>query len=198
MARVKASGVFSTGAALGQSTVSDLNNKIDDSCLDIATGADVTAGTANKLLDASKVTQTVTAASTSVPSNAAVTAFLATFTSPLLSTTTGINLKTAASTLLYTVPATKTLVDTYAVVHITAASAITTGAVAGYGSNGTQDNLFFPQELSNALAAGDTFTMLPFGKGVVVPAAGAVDFGVDTVAVGTSQVATVYLFGTIV
>jgi hypothetical protein len=118
--------------------------------------------------------------------------------SALLSTTTAIDLKTVGSTALYTVPSGKTLVQAYAVVRITAASAITAAATVGFGSNGTQDNLAFPQEMFGTFAAGDKWDIVPLGKGVVVAAAGVVSFGVDVAATGTSQVATVYFFGTVV
>jgi lysophospholipase L1-like esterase len=111
-----------------------------------------------------------------------------------LSTTTGINAKSATSTTLYTVPTGKTLVITKYIVRCTAATAITTGMSASLTSTGSYASAFFGFSSLTDLGMfmkDDTGT----GPRYVMNAGETVSFAINTAASGTSQTVAVDLFG---
>jgi hypothetical protein len=111
-----------------------------------------------------------------------------------ISTITGIDAKTVASSALYTVPTGKTLVITKYIVRCTAATSITAGMSASLTSTGSYSSSFFG--FSSLTDVGmfmkdDTGT----GPRYVLNAGETVSFTINTGATGTSQIVAVDLFG---
>lgn len=112
----------------------------------------------------------------------------------LLSTTTGINAKTAASTTIYTVPAGKTLVVTRVVVRVTAATAITVGASASVTAS-TSGTIYASNAMTTLTATPQLFKFPDDGISVTAGAGETIAFVVGTGATGTSQTVSVDLIG---
>lgn len=115
--------------------------------------------------------------------------------SNILSTTTGIDAKSATTTTLYTVPSGKTAIIKGAVVRCTAASSITVGPTLGIGVAAGESDIF----ASTALTTLTTTTVIydfPTGGVLVNAAAGAaIKVGIDAGATGTSQTIAIDLIG---
>lgn len=113
----------------------------------------------------------------------------------ILAVITGINAKTVANTLLYTVPAGKTCTITGYVVRVTAATAITTGAAAGIGNIAGTNNISASQGMNTLQAVLNTFQWPNIGISLATAASGAIYFNLGTAATGTSQTIEVVLMG---
>lgn len=112
-----------------------------------------------------------------------------------LATVAGINLKTVATTTLYTTPAGHTAVISAIILEITTGTSITVDAKAGVGIAAGEDDIFSSENLVNTRAAGDVWSFSLKGKARTAPAASAVKLGVDTGATGTTLTATAHVFG---
>lgn len=120
---------------------------------------------------------------------------LASFTPNVLATVPSIDMKSVATTNLYTVPTGKTAIVRVLLV-ITAASAITTAATAGVGIAAGEDDIHASVSMTNLFAAGDVWEFQSLGvKSRTAPADAIVKLGVDVAADGTSQTATAYVLG---
>ena len=112
----------------------------------------------------------------------------------ILSTVNGINAKTVANTLLYTVPVGRTAVITGAVIRCSAASAITVGPSVGIGYPAGTSNIF----AANATAITTTtaiFGLSLVGASVSAVAGSAINLNLTVAATGTSQTLSVDLIG---
>lgn len=112
----------------------------------------------------------------------------------VLSTTTGINAKTAASTTLYTVPTGRTLVVTDCIVRVTAASSITAGPSASITAS-TSGTIFASSAMTGLTATPQLFAYPTSGISVTASAGETIAFVVGTGATGTSQTVAVDLIG---
>lgn len=113
----------------------------------------------------------------------------------ILSTTTGIDAKSATTTNLFTVPIGRTAIVTGAVIRCTAASAITVAATAGIGVAAGEDDIFAPVVLTGLTSSTSAFNFVNQLLLVQVAAAGVIKLGIDVAATGTSQVFAVDLIG---
>jgi hypothetical protein len=80
-------------------------------------------------------------------------------------------------------------------VYVTADTAITIGATAWVGTNGSQDNIYPSQVLTGILATNALYDYPNGWSKVWATATQVISFGVDVGATGTSQTATVILCG---
>lgn len=118
----------------------------------------------------------------------------------ILSTTTGINAKTVANTLLYTVPAGKICIVTQAIVRCTAATAITVGPTLSMGRNGTSYNDVYASAVLTALintgpGAGSGFGFGTIGMFAQAAAAEGIYVALTNASTGTSQTLAIDLLG---
>ena len=111
----------------------------------------------------------------------------------LLATVTGIDATVVAETTLYT--ATGTTVITGVILLCTAASGITTEATAGVGIAVGEDDIFSSEPLTGLTVVNKAFNYLFSGTRVVAVNTDAIKLGIDTAAIGTSQVLTAYILG---
>lgn len=112
----------------------------------------------------------------------------------IISTTTGIDGKTVANTVLYTVPAAKTLIITGFVLRATAATAITVGPSAGIGNISGTSNIFAAG--TTAVTTTSTIYGLSLtGASVLTVAAGTIYFNLTVAATGTSETLAVDIIG---
>ncbi|MCC6752059.1 MAG: hypothetical protein IT371_30685 [Deltaproteobacteria bacterium] len=116
----------------------------------------------------------------------------------LLAEITGVDLKTAAVTTLYTVPTGLVALWQRILVKPSAAVAVATAPTVSVGINGTYDDVVFPIALTG-LTSTSLYWALPLvAQARVGVAADLLRLEVDTPATGTSLIATVYLYGTLV
>lgn len=113
----------------------------------------------------------------------------------VLSTTTGIDAKTIATTDLYTVPAAKTAVILGAIVRCTAATAVITPPTLGVGTNGTQDNMFASVALTGLTSTWNSYNMLSIGVTALGNATEVIKLGIDTWATATTMTLSIDLIG---
>lgn len=113
----------------------------------------------------------------------------------LLSTTTGIDAKSVATTNLYTVPSGKTAIITKAIIVPTAASSITQGPSVGIGIASGEDDIFASTQLTGLTATTKAHAFDAIGTYAVGAATNIIKLGVDVAAAGTSMTISVYLFG---
>lgn len=114
----------------------------------------------------------------------------------ILSTTAGINAKTIANTLVYTVPSGKTCVVTAYVVRCTAASAITVGPSASVGTTAGGTDIATSQTMAVLTGTTNIFNW-PI-VGMSVSSTTSVYFNIGTASTGTSQTIAVDLIGYLV
>jgi hypothetical protein len=107
----------------------------------------------------------------------------------------GIDMTSATPTDLLVVPAGFEAVVFGASLRAEAATAVTSPASAGIGTNGAHDNIRASQPLNSLLGTGSTFEYLIGGSAVVAGPGETIRLGVDAPIVGTSQTAEVSLFG---
>ncbi len=180
-------------------------------------GFDITGGTTPRTLTFTGGNATITGSGSAVitfPSSSSTLASLAlsetlsnktldstcTFlsTPTLLSTTTGIDLKTTGQTTLYTVPGGKTLVITDVIIYLTNGNTITVAAIVRVGKTAA-----FNQYIDNTTLTGLSATgnYLSLGSATtlevhsVFDAADVVKLDVTTGATATTDTVTVYVFG---
>ncbi len=113
----------------------------------------------------------------------------------ILSTTTGIDAKSVATTALYTVPAAKTAIITGAVVRVTVAAAITVVPTLGIGRNATQDDIFASTTLTGLDATTKVYVFDALGTFAVAAATEVVSLGIDTGATATTMTISIDLIG---
>ena len=117
----------------------------------------------------------------------------------LLSSTAGINGKSASTTNLYTVPAGKTAIITRAVVRLTSASALTAAGSAGIGIGAGEDDIFDSTVLSGILATSDAYMFSNvMGKFRAAASTEVIKLGIDAAYTGTTATLAVDLFGYLV
>ena len=112
-----------------------------------------------------------------------------------LATITGISATATGSTLLYTVPAGKTLVVIGVIPTVTAQTSATVGATAQVETSPAAADIFPSDLMTGLLAVNDDWTFWAGAKGIVVPAAGTVSFNITVAATATSQTLSVDLIG---
>lgn len=109
---------------------------------------------------------------------------------------TGINAKTVANTLLYTVPAGKTFIPQGVVIRATAASSISAGPTIDISTtSGGAGNIYTTTAITALDTAGKIFTFGPYGMSVSVAAAGTVYADLTAAANGTSETIEIDLIG---
>ena len=113
----------------------------------------------------------------------------------LIASITGISGTAAASTTVYTVPTGKTLIITQAIVRATAATSITNGPTAGFGTSTSTYNIYASTAINALTTAGLDFGFVTVGMSTTVAAAGVVYFNIGTGATGTSETLAVELIG---
>lgn len=111
----------------------------------------------------------------------------------LLATVAGINAKTIANTLLFTVPGGKTCVVTAYAVRCTAASAITVGPSASIGTTAGGNDIAASQTMTALTGTTNDFVWPIVGMSKVSTAS--VYFNLGTASTGTSQTIAVDLIG---
>lgn len=116
----------------------------------------------------------------------------------VLSTTTGINAKTATTTNLYTVPSGKTAVITGAYVRCTTADNATVVCTAGIGVAAGEADICPAVALTGLTATTVAFAFVPPILPVTVAAASVIKLGIDVGATATTQTIAVDLIGYLV
>lgn len=112
----------------------------------------------------------------------------------VLSTTTGIDAKTVADTILYTVPGGKTLVVTDAKVRPTSVVGFVTAGSAGIGSAVSGD-IVAGGVMTGVTNTSTGFDLYPTLKFALVTAGNTVKFNLTTGAVATTFIVSVDLLG---
>lgn len=113
----------------------------------------------------------------------------------LLSTTTGIDGKTVATTNLYTVPSGKTCIITAATIRVTTASSITVVPTLGIGVASGESDIFASTGLTNLNATGKIWRFVGQATYVAGQAADVIKLGIDTGATATTMTIAIDLFG---
>lgn len=106
-----------------------------------------------------------------------------------------IDLKSVASTLLYTVPTGFSFYITGVAVRVTAANSISAAATAGVGKTNSTFEFFPATAMTNLHSLNQVYLFLPAGTLAIASAGETVRFNVTVAATGTSQVASVDLIG---
>jgi hypothetical protein len=112
----------------------------------------------------------------------------------ILSTTTGINAKSVATTVCYTNNTGTNVVIIGFIIRCTAASAITVGPTINVYTS-TPNDIFTSTAITNLTTTSKIFNMPISGMSVLVANSGTVTFSVDTASTGTSQTIAVDLIG---
>lgn len=118
----------------------------------------------------------------------------------VLSTTTGIDAKTAATTNLYTVPAGKTLIPFGFIIECTAQTAITVGPDVSFGKdpgtsdfgNGTTSNILTTSDVSQTVIGTNV------GTYPATPAGSIINATVTNVATGTAMTLKITTLGILI
>lgn len=112
-----------------------------------------------------------------------------------LATVTGIDLKTIATTVLYTVPVGLKAVILAVVLEITTGASITADAKAGVGIAAGEDDIFASETLVNTRATDNIWMFSAKGRARTALASSVVKLGIDTGATGTTLIATAHVLG---
>lgn len=113
----------------------------------------------------------------------------------ILSTTTGIDAKTVATTNLYTVPAGKSAIITSAVIHVTVADTITVVPTLGIGIAAGEDDIIAPVALTGLDATTKFWRFSVEGITKVGAATEVIKLGIDVGATATTMTIAVDLIG---
>lgn len=113
----------------------------------------------------------------------------------ILSITTGIDLKSVATTNLYTVPTGKRCVVTGIIIHVTTADTFTVAPTLGVGVAAGEADIMPSTLLTGLTILDGLFRYSPEGYYVSVAAAGVIKLGVDTGATATTATGEVTLIG---
>ena len=116
----------------------------------------------------------------------------------LLSTTTGINGLSAATTNLYTVPTGKSAIITRAILRLTATSAITGRLNAGIGIAAGEDDIFSSRNLTGFNTTGEIYIFLASGTLALAQSTNVIKLGIDTAFSGTTATLAIDLIGYLV
>ncbi len=116
----------------------------------------------------------------------------------ILSTTTGIDAKTVATTNLYTVPVGKTAIITGIDILVTAATAVAVPPTVGVGIAAGEDDIFNPTSLTGLDSTTELYRGVPLGTFVKGNAADVIKLGIDVGATATTMTITVILLGYLV
>lgn len=112
-----------------------------------------------------------------------------------LSSITGINAKTVATTNLYTVPIGKIAIITEAIVYVTSASAITIPPTLGIGIAAGEDDIYSSVQLVGLNATNKMYRFSSTGTYVIGQATEVIKLGIDIGATATTMIVTVDLIG---
>ena len=115
-----------------------------------------------------------------------------------LSTVTGINAKSVATTALYTVPSLGTnqnCIVTMAIVRCTAATAITSGPTIGIGVTAGSADIYAQTALSTLTSNTKAYNYAAPGVLVLVAPGSTINLGVSVAATGTSMTVACDLWG---
>jgi hypothetical protein len=114
----------------------------------------------------------------------------------LLSTTSSIDATATGTTNLFTVPASKTIVVTKAIIRLTAVATFTSAPTLGIGVAAGEDDIFSPQLMTgvDAITEGYVFAA-GAGNTTLAAAAEVIKLGIDTAAVAGTYTIAVDLFG---
>lgn len=112
-----------------------------------------------------------------------------------LSTTGGIDATSTGTTNLYTGASGKITIPMFAVVRVTAATAVTVAARAGIGVAAGENDIFAEADMTNLLTTSDAFVFVVGGHMAPVAAAAVVKLGIDAAITGTAQTLEVDLWG---
>jgi len=118
--------------------------------------------------------------------------------SNILSTTTGINAKTVATTNLYTVPAGKTAIITEVIIRCTTATAVTVVPTLGVGIAAGEADIMPSTALTGLDTATEFYRYSVEGTAVTGAAAAVIKLGIDTGATATTMTIAVDLIGYLV
>lgn len=113
----------------------------------------------------------------------------------ILSITTGIDLKTIATTNLYTVPAGRRCVVTGIIIHVTAATAFTGAPTLGVGIAAGEIDIMPFTALTGLTILDGLYRYSPEGYYVSGAAADVIKLGIDTGAIATTATGEVTLIG---
>ena len=113
----------------------------------------------------------------------------------ILSITTGIDLKTVATTNLYTVPTGRRGVVTGIIIHVTAADTFTVAPTLGVGVAAGEVDIMPSTALVGLTVLDGLYRYSPEGYYVSVAAAGVIKLGIDTGATATTATGEVTLIG---
>src|ERR1035437_5777659 len=113
----------------------------------------------------------------------------------ILSTVGGINLKTVATTNLYTVPTGKVAMITEVIIRITAATSFTVTSTLGVGVAAGEADIMASTALVGLTVLGGVYRFSCEGTYVSVAAASVIKLGVDTGATATTATGEVTLIG---
>lgn len=113
----------------------------------------------------------------------------------ILSTTTGINAKTVATTNLYTVPAGKTAIITEAIIRVTAANTITVVPTLGIGIAAGEDDIYLPQIITGTNATNKIYRFSASGSYRNGSAGDVIKLGIDVGATATTMTISIDLIG---
>lgn len=116
----------------------------------------------------------------------------------LLSTTTGIDAKTVATTNLYTVPGGKTAIISGVIFRVTTADTITGVPSVGVGIAAGEDDIFSSTALTGLDATTKYYRASVEGVSTAGAATNVIKLGVDTGATATTMTIAVDLFGYLV
>jgi len=115
--------------------------------------------------------------------------------SNILSTTTGINAKTVATTNLYTVPAGKTAIITGVIIRCTTATAVTVVPTLGVGIAAGEADIMPSTALTGLDLTTEFYRYSVEGVAVTGAAAAVIKLGIDTGATATTMTIAVDLIG---
>lgn len=206
-----AGGTYGTlaGTVNGSNAVFTVSNSayVSGSLMVFLNGQDQTQGAGNDWIETSPAGGTFTFAIAPPSGSIIQAAYIKTATTTgtgnapvLLASVSGINAKTVANTLIYTVPTGKTAIITQAIIRCTTASSISAGPTLSIGRNATTYNDIFASATITALTnagpgAGSAFGFSSIGIFAQASAADAINLALTSGATGTSQTIACDLIG---
>lgn len=113
----------------------------------------------------------------------------------LLSTTTGIDGTTIATTTLYTVPTGKTTIIIRAIIRVITATAIVTPPTLGIGIAAGEADIFASTALTGLNAVTKVYTFNAVGTYIAGQSTNVIKLGIDTGATAGAMVIAIDLFG---
>jgi len=113
----------------------------------------------------------------------------------ILSSITGVDLKSVGVTTLFTVPTGKTATITQLVVRVTTGTAVTVPPTLGIGVAAGEDDIIVPTTLTGLNLTGEHYVLGNDGISVDATSTQVIKLGVDVGAAATTMTATIDLVG---